>query len=76
MRFFLSQGKHTTRILKEVQYDRMQNHRDGFEENDDDSDKIDPPLIGSLMYMVNTRPNSCYAVNVRSRSMSHLRQTD
>jgi hypothetical protein len=54
----------------------MQNHRDGFEENDDDSDKIDPPLIGSLMYMVNTRPNSCYAVNVRSRSMSHLRQTD
>jgi hypothetical protein len=34
MRFFLSQGKHTAGILKEVQYDRMQNHRDGFEENE------------------------------------------
>jgi hypothetical protein len=34
MRFFLSQGKHTVGILKEVQYDRMQNHRDGFEENE------------------------------------------
>jgi hypothetical protein len=75
MRFFLSQGKHTTRILKEVQYDRMQNHRDGFEENDDDSDDIDPQLIGSLMYLVNTRPNSCYAVNVLSQSMSQPRQT-
>jgi hypothetical protein len=75
MRFFLSQGKHTTGILKEVQYDRMQNHRDGFEENDDDSDEIDPQLIGSLMYLVNTRPNSCYAVNVLSQSMSQPRQT-
>jgi hypothetical protein len=33
MIFFLRQGKHTTRLLKEVQYDRMQNHHDGFEEN-------------------------------------------
>jgi hypothetical protein len=53
----------------------MQNHRDGFEENDDDSDKIDPQLIGSLMYLVNTRSNSCYAVNVLSQSMSQLRHT-
>jgi hypothetical protein len=41
--------------------------------NDDDSDKIDPPLIGSLMYLVNTRPNSCYAVNVLSQFMSQPR---
>jgi hypothetical protein len=43
--------------------------------NDDDSDKIDPQLIGSLMYLVNTRLDSCYAVNVRSHSMSQVRQT-
>jgi hypothetical protein len=43
--------------------------------NDDDSDEIDPQLIGSLMYLVNTRPDSCYAVNVLSQSMSQSRQT-
>jgi hypothetical protein len=43
--------------------------------NDDDSDEIDPQLIGSLMYLVNTRPDSCYAVNMLSQSMSQLRQT-
>jgi hypothetical protein len=26
--------------------------------NDDDSDEIDPQLIGLLMYLVNTRSNS------------------
>jgi hypothetical protein len=34
--------------------------------NDDDSDEIDPHLIRSLMYLVNTRTDSCYAVNVLS----------
>jgi hypothetical protein len=43
--------------------------------NDDDSDEIDPQLIGSLMYLVNTRPDSCYAVNMLSQSMSQPRQT-
>jgi hypothetical protein len=43
--------------------------------NDDDSDEIDPQLIGSLMYLVNTRLDSCYAVNVLSHSMSQPRQT-
>ena len=33
---------------------------------DDDSDETDPHLIGSLMYMVNTRLDSCHAVNVQS----------
>jgi hypothetical protein len=32
-------------------------------------------LIGSLMYIVNTRPNICYAVNVLSQFMSQPRQT-
>jgi hypothetical protein len=43
--------------------------------NDDDSDEIDPQLIGSLMYLVNTRPDLCYAVNVLSQFMSQSRQT-
>jgi hypothetical protein len=43
--------------------------------NEDDSDEIDPQLIGSLMYLVNTRLDSCYAVNVLSHSMSQPRQT-
>jgi hypothetical protein len=41
--------------------------------NDDDSDEIDPQLIGSFMYLVNTRSNSCYAVNVLSQTMSQPR---
>jgi hypothetical protein len=48
--------------------------------NDDDLDKIDPhvyrQLIGSLMCLVNTRPDICYAKNVLSQFMSHPRQTD
>jgi hypothetical protein len=43
--------------------------------NDDDSNEIDPYLIGSLMYLVKTRPDSYYAVNVLSQSMSQPRQT-
>jgi hypothetical protein len=43
--------------------------------NDDDSEEINPHLIGSLMYLVNTRSNSCYAMNVLSQSMSQSRQT-
>jgi hypothetical protein len=43
--------------------------------NDDDSHKINPQLIGSLMYLVNTRHDSCYAVNLLSQSMSLSRQT-
>jgi hypothetical protein len=42
--------------------------------NDADSGEIDPQLRGSLMYLVNTRPNICYAVNVLSQFMSQPRQ--
>jgi hypothetical protein len=34
---------------------------------DDDSDETNPQLIGSPMYPVNTRPDSCHAVNVMSQ---------
>jgi hypothetical protein len=42
--------------------------------NDNDSDEIDPQLIGSLMYLVNTRHDSYYAVNMLIQSMSQPRQ--
>jgi hypothetical protein len=42
--------------------------------NDDDSDEIDPHMIGSLMYLGNTRPDSCYAVNILSQFMNQPRQ--
>jgi hypothetical protein len=42
---------------------------------DDDSDETDPQLIESLMYLVNTRLDSCHAVNVPSHFMSQPRQT-
>ena len=42
---------------------------------DDDLDEIDPQLIGSLMYLVNTRIDSCHAVNVLSHFMIQSRQT-
>jgi hypothetical protein len=45
--------------------------------NDVDSGEIDPllyrQLIGSLMYLVNTRPDICYAVNVLSQFISQSR---
>jgi hypothetical protein len=41
--------------------------------NDDDLDEIDPQLIGSLMYMVNIKSNTCHAVNVLSHFMIQSR---
>jgi len=43
--------------------------------NDDDSDDIDPQLIGSMMYLVKPRLDICYAMNVLSQFMSQSRQT-
>jgi hypothetical protein len=43
--------------------------------SDVDSDEIDPQLIGSLMYLVNTRLDSYHAMSVLSHFMSQLRQT-
>jgi hypothetical protein len=39
----------------------------------DDSDEIDPQLIGSLMFLVNTRIDSCHAVSIPIHCMSQLR---
>jgi hypothetical protein len=41
----------------------------------DDSNETDPQLIGSLMYLVNTRLDSYHAMNVSSHFMSQPRQT-
>jgi hypothetical protein len=47
--------------------------------SDTNSRDVDPHLykqfIGSLMYLVNTRLDICYAVNVLSQFMSQPRQT-
>jgi hypothetical protein len=77
---FLSQGKYTVGILKKFSMTECKSMptpmvMDLKKMNDDDSDEIDPQLIGSLMYLVNTRPDICYAVNVLSQFMSQPRQT-
>jgi hypothetical protein len=37
---------------------------------DNDSDETDPQLIGSLVYLVNTRPDLFHVVSVLSHFMS------
>jgi hypothetical protein len=73
---FMSKGKYTVGILNKFSMTECKSMVVDLKKiNDDDSDEIDPQLIGSLMYLVNTRPNSCYATNVPSQSMSQPRQT-
>jgi hypothetical protein len=79
-KIFLSQGKYTVGILKKFSMTECKSMptpmvMDLKKMNDDDSDEIDPQLIGSLMYPVNTRPDICYAVNVLSQFLSQPRQT-
>jgi hypothetical protein len=74
MRFFPSQGKHRVGILKKFSMTECKTTvMDLKKMNNDDLDEIDPQLIGSLKYLVNIRPDSCYAVNVLSQSMSQSR---
>jgi hypothetical protein len=76
MRFFPSQGKYTAGILKKFNVTKCKTTVMNLKKiNDDDLDEIDPQLIGSLMYLVNTKLDSCYVVNVLSQSMSQPRQT-
>ena len=78
MRFFLSQGKYTVGILKKFNMTKCKSIHilmvmDLKKMNDDDSYEIDPQLIGSLMYLVNTRLDSFHAVSVLSHFMSQPR---
>jgi hypothetical protein len=47
-------------------------------DSDTGSDMVDPTmyrqLIGSLMYMIHTRPDICYAVIAMSQFMTKMRQ--
>jgi hypothetical protein len=55
---FLSQGKYTMGILKKFSMTECKTTvMDLKKMNDDDSNEIDPHLIGSLMYLVNTTPD-------------------
>ena len=83
---FLSQGKYTLEILNKFGMIECKSMpilmvMDLKKMNDSsiDSGEIDPHLYrqlnGSLMYLVNTRPNICYAVNVLSHFMIQPRQT-
>lgn len=49
-----------------------------LKEATEDSKNVDPTLyrqiIGSLMYLVNTRPDICYAINALSQFISEPKQ--
>jgi hypothetical protein len=69
--------------LKKAMYGLKQTPHAWYEkkmnEASTDLGKIDPhlyrQLIGSLMYLVNTRPDICYVVNILSQFTSQPRQT-
>jgi hypothetical protein len=56
---FLSEGKYRMGILKK--FSMTEYKMDLKKMNDDDSDKIDPQLIGSLLYMVK-KPDLIHAM--------------
>jgi hypothetical protein len=83
---FMSQGKYTVEILKKFGMTDCRSMPTPMVMNlkkmnkaSSDSGEIDPhlyrQLIGSLMYLANTRPDICYAVSVLNLFMSQLRQT-
>ena len=74
---FLSQGKYTVEIVNKfgtMDYKSMPTpmvmNLEKMNEASSTSGEIDPhlyrQLIGSLMYLVNTRPDICYAVSILS----------
>ena len=75
---FLGQGRYTTEILKIFQMEdcrpmmtpMITNWKKIDTSEDDEADPtLYRQLIGSLMYLVNTRPNICYAVNTLNQFM-------
>jgi hypothetical protein len=81
---FLSQGKYTVDILRRFgildcksMSTPMVFNLKRLHESDSKSDLVDPSmykqLIGSLMYLIHTRPNICFAVSALSQFMSEPR---
>jgi hypothetical protein len=75
---FLSQGKYTVEILQRFRMMDCKSMATPMVTNlkllsDSSSDLVDPTmyrqLIRSLMYLVNTRPDICFAVNTLSQYM-------
>jgi hypothetical protein len=86
MRFSSIKEKYTVEILKKFEmmdYKSMPTpmvmNLKKMNKASSESCEIDPHLykqpIGSLMYLVNTRPDICYAVSILSQFMSQSRQT-
>ena len=80
---FLNQGKYTVEILKRFRMMDCKLMTMPMNSNlkllsDDSSEAFDPTVyrqvIGSLMYLVNTRPDICFAVNTLSQYMVAPRQ--
>ena len=81
--FFLGHGRYTTEILKRFQMEdcrpmatpMITNWKKIDTSEDDEADPtLYRQLIRSLMYVVNTRPNICYAVNTLSQFMVEPRR--
>jgi hypothetical protein len=82
---FLAQGKYTVDVLKRFgmmdcnsMSTPMVTNLRKLHDSDTGSDLVDPTmyrqLIGSLMYMIHTRPDICYAVIAMSQFITELRQ--
>lgn len=84
-KIFLSQGKYKVEILQRLgmmhcksMATPMVTNLKKLSESASDSDLVDPmmykQLIGSLMYLVNTRQDICFAVSTLSQFMVEPRQ--
>jgi len=82
---FLAQGKYTVDVLKRFgmmdcksMSTPMVTNLRKLHDSDSGSDLVDPTmyrqLIGSLMYMIHTRPDICYAVIAMSQFTTEPRQ--
>ena len=83
---FLGQGKYTIDILRRFgmmdcksMVTPMEANLKKLHDSAISSDRVDPTmyhqLIGSLLYLVNTRPDICYVVNALSQHMVEPRQS-
>jgi hypothetical protein len=83
---FLSQGKYTVETLLKFGMKEsksmptpmvmdLKKMKDASTDSGDIDQHLYRQMIASLMYLVNTKPDICYAVNVLSQFMSQPRQT-